>query len=385
MKAAVLYEINKPLVVDEIDMDEIGPGQVMVKTVASGVCRSDLHRMEGRTPTEVPAVIGHEAAGIVERVGEGVTYVQPGDHVVSTFVRSCGTCRYCQTGRPFLCSRGRGTAQVLRKGSQRLTGYGGSCFAEYLLVPERGVVKMRQDAPLDKLSILGCAVATGVGAVLNTARVEAGASVAIIGLGGVGLNVVQGAALASAYPIIAIDVLDSKLEMAKQFGATHFINAGKEDPVEAVRGLTDGGADYAFEVVGRPDSVTQAFDMVAPGGGDEGPISVAWRAKLSQKPCGGRSEGRARGCSIPAGGPFPRGSDCSSPPTRPLPPLRTTRLRCRHPHPRSGRPCPSMAVPPASAPATLALPAWRAAALPTPVCRAQPSRGRFPRCTPGGW
>jgi Zn-dependent alcohol dehydrogenase len=266
MKAAVLYEINKPLVVDEIDIDDVGPGQVMVKTIASGLCRSDLHRMEGRTPTEVPAVIGHEAAGIVEQVGEGVTYVQPGDHVVTTFVRFCGTCRYCQTGRPFLCAHGRGTAQVLRKDSQRLTGYGGSCFAEHLLVPERGVVKVREDAPLDKLSILGCAVATGVGAVLNTARVEAGSSVAIIGLGGVGLNVVQGAALASAYPIIAIDVLDHKLEMAKQFGATHLVNAGKEDPVEAVRALTDGGADYAFEVVGRPESVTQAFDMVAPGG-----------------------------------------------------------------------------------------------------------------------
>jgi S-(hydroxymethyl)glutathione dehydrogenase/alcohol dehydrogenase len=266
MKAAILYEHNQPLVVEEIDIDEPGPGQVLVKTVATGVCRSDLHRIEGRTPTELPAVLGHEATGIVERVGEGVTYVQPGDHVVMSFIRFCGTCRYCQTGRPFLCTQGRRPFQHLHKGKQRFNVFGVSSFAERMLVPESGVVKVREDAPLDKLSIVGCAVATGVGAVLNTARVGAGCSVAVIGLGGVGLNVVQGAVLAAAYPIIAIDVLNHKLEMAQQFGATHLINADQEDPVKAVRALTDGGADYAFEVVGSPEAVSQAFDMVAAGG-----------------------------------------------------------------------------------------------------------------------
>jgi S-(hydroxymethyl)glutathione dehydrogenase/alcohol dehydrogenase len=267
VRAAVLYEVNKPLVIEEIDIDEPGPGQVMVKTVSSGVCHSDLHQIEGLWPSEFPVVLGHEAAGIVERVGEGVTYVQAGDHVVMNFIPFCGACRYCQSGRPVLCTKGRGAANHLHKGSQRINVFiSVSSFAERMVAPESGVVKVREDAPLDKLGIMGCAVATGVGAVLNTARVEAGSTVAVIGMGGVGLNVVQGAALAAAGCIIAIDVLERKLEMARQFGATHFVNAAKEDAVEAVRALTGGGADYAFEVVGRPEAVSQAFDMVHGGG-----------------------------------------------------------------------------------------------------------------------
>jgi S-(hydroxymethyl)glutathione dehydrogenase/alcohol dehydrogenase len=267
MKAAFLYEVHKPLVIDEIDIDEPGPGQVMVKTVSAGVCHSDLHQMEGRWPIDVPVVLGHEGAGIVERVGEGVTYVQPGDHVVMNFIPFCGTCRFCQSGRPVLCTQGRSSVKHLHKGDQSIDAYlSVSSFAEHMLVSERGVVKVREDAPLDKLSIMGCAVATGVGAVLNAAKVEAGSSVAVIGLGGVGLNVVQGAALAGAYPIIAIDVLERKLEMAREFGATHFVNASEKDPVEAVVGLTDGGTDYAFEVIGKPEAISQAVDMVHPGG-----------------------------------------------------------------------------------------------------------------------
>jgi S-(hydroxymethyl)glutathione dehydrogenase/alcohol dehydrogenase len=267
MKAAVLYEVNKPLVIEEIDIDEPGPGQVMVRTVSSGVCHSDLHQIEGVLPIELPVVLGHEAAGIVERVGQGVTYAQPGDHVVMNFIPFCGTCRYCQTGRPVLCTEGRGRADHLRKGDQRINVFiSVSSFAEYMVAPENGVVRVREDAPLDKLGIMGCAVATGVGAVLNTAKVEAGSSVAVIGMGGVGLNVVQGAALAAADRIIAIDVLERKLEMAGHFGATHLVNAAKEDPVEAVRALTGDGADYAFEVVGKTELVSQAFDMVHEGG-----------------------------------------------------------------------------------------------------------------------
>jgi S-(hydroxymethyl)glutathione dehydrogenase/alcohol dehydrogenase len=266
MKAAVLYEVNKPLVIEEIDIDDPGPGQVMVRTVSSGVCHSDLHQIEGLWPIEMPMVLGHEAAGVVEHVGEGVTYVRPGDHVVLNFIPFCGTCRYCQSGRPVLCTEGRGVAEHLHKGGQRINVFlSVSSFAELMVAPESGVVKVREDAPLDKLGIMGCAVATGVGAVLNTAKVEAGSSVAVIGIGGVGLNVIQGAALAAAEPIIAIDLLERKLEMAREFGATHLIDAAKEDPVEAVRALTGGGADYTFEVIGSPDAISQAFDMVHAG------------------------------------------------------------------------------------------------------------------------
>ena len=267
MKAAVLYEVNKPLVIDEIDIDEPGPGQVMVKTVSAGVCHSDLHQIEGRWPIEVPVVLGHEGAGIVERVGEGVTYVQPGDHVVMNFKPFCGTCRFCQSGRPVLCTQKDSGLKHLHKGDRLINVFlSVSSFAEHMLVSENGVVKVREDAPLDKLAIMGCAVATGVGAVLNAAKVEAGSSVAVIGVGGVGLSVIQGAALAGAYPIIAIDLLERKLEMAREFGATHFVNASEKDPVQAVVALTDGGTDYAFEVIGKPEAVSQAVDMVHPGG-----------------------------------------------------------------------------------------------------------------------
>ena len=267
MKAAVLYEVHKPLVIDEIDIDEPGPGQVMVKTVSAGICHSDLHQIEGRWPIDVPVVLGHEGAGIVERVGEGVTYVQPGDHVVMNFIPFCGVCRFCQSGRPVLCMQGRSDVKHLRKGGQSIDVFlSVSSFAERMLASENGVVKVREDAPLDKLSIMGCAIATGVGAVLNTAKVGAGSSVAVIGVGGVGLSVIQGAALAGAYPIIAVDLLERKLEMARQFGATHFVDASKGDPVEAVCALTDGGADYAFEVIGRPEAISQAFDMARRGG-----------------------------------------------------------------------------------------------------------------------
>jgi S-(hydroxymethyl)glutathione dehydrogenase/alcohol dehydrogenase len=267
VKAAVLYEVNKPLVIEDIDIDDPGPGQVMVKTVSTGVCHSDLHQIEGLWPIDLPVVLGHEAAGVVEKVGEGVTYVQPGDHVVMNFIPFCGACRYCQSGRPVLCTEGRGVANHLHKGNQRLTVFiSVSSFAEHMVAPENGVVKVRREAPLDKLGIMGCAVATGVGAVLNTARVEAGSSVAVIGMGGVGLNVVQGAALVAADRIIAVDILDKKLEMAQQFGATHCVDAAREDPVKAVHALTGGGADYAFEVIGSPEAVSQAFDMVHAGG-----------------------------------------------------------------------------------------------------------------------
>jgi S-(hydroxymethyl)glutathione dehydrogenase/alcohol dehydrogenase len=267
MKAAVLREVNKPLTIEEVSLDDPGPGQVLVKTAASGVCHSDLHFIEGKWPVQLPAVLGHEAAGVVERVGEGVSYVEAGDHVVLVFVPFCGSCRDCNTGRPYLCTQGRTRQATLHIGDQAAVPFASmSSFAEHMVVPEGGVVKIRKDVPLDKAALVGCGVMTGVGAVINTAKVQPGTNCAVIGTGGVGLNVIQGCALAGAEKIIAIDVHPNKLEMAREFGATHFVNASKEDPVAKVQELTGGGADYAFEVIGLPAAITQAFNMTRRGG-----------------------------------------------------------------------------------------------------------------------
>ncbi|MEX2245708.1 MAG: Zn-dependent alcohol dehydrogenase [Dehalococcoidia bacterium] len=267
MKAAVLRELNKPLSIEDVELEKPGPGQVLVKTAASGVCHSDLHFIDGSWPMPLPAVLGHEAAGVVEEVGAGVTYVQPGDHVVLLFVPFCGICRFCTTGRPNLCRDGRSMQPVLKIGDRMQPAFlGMSSFAEHILLPEGGVVKIRQDVPLEQAALVGCGVMTGVGAAINTAKVAPGSTCAVIGTGGVGLNVIQGCALAGAAKIIAVDVRENKLAMARRFGATHTIDASQEDPVKAVRDLTGGGADYAFEVIGLPAAITQAFDMVRRGG-----------------------------------------------------------------------------------------------------------------------
>ncbi len=303
MKAAVLREVNKPLVIEEISVDDPGPGQVLVKTAATGACHSDLHFIEGLWPSPLPVVLGHEAAGVVEEVGPDVTYVQPGDHVVLLFVPFCGTCRYCTTGRPNLCGEGRRMQGKLHIGDADVAPFASmSSFAEYMVVPEGGVVKIRKDVPLDRAALVGCGVMTGVGAAINTAKVEPGSSCAVIGTGGVGLNVIQGCALAGAERIIAVDIHPNKLEMAREFGATHFVDASKEDPIAKVRELTDGGPDYAFEVIGLPKVITQAFDMVRRGGeaiivgmapaGSEATISAT--AFLAEKVLKGCSYGSTR-------------------------------------------------------------------------------------------
>jgi S-(hydroxymethyl)glutathione dehydrogenase/alcohol dehydrogenase len=267
MKAAVLQSLGTPMRVEEVTLEEPGAGQVLVRTAAAGVCHSDLHFIDGAWPIRLPVVLGHEAAGVVERVGPGVTYVEPGDHVVLLFVPFCGTCRYCSTGRPNLCQRGRATALTMKIGDKAVTPFlGMSAFAEEMVVPEGALVKIRKDMPLDRAALIGCGVMTGVGAAINTARVPAGSSCAVIGAGGVGLNVIQGCRLAGAERIIAVDMLEHKLKMAREFGATHTVDASTEDAVEKVRELTDGGADYAFEVIGLPAAITQAFDMVRRGG-----------------------------------------------------------------------------------------------------------------------
>ena len=267
MKAAVLREVNKPLTVEDVTLDDPGPGAVLVKTAASGVCHSDLHFIEGLWPVPTPAVLGYEAAGVVEAVGPGVTYVQPGDHVVMLFTPFCGRCEFCSVGQPYLCGQGRIAGQTLHIGDQAVAPFlSMSSFAEYMVVPENGVVKIRKDVPLDRAALVGCGVMTGVGAAINTAKVEPGSTCVVIGTGGVGLNVIQGCALAGAEKIIAVDIHPNKLEMAREFGATHFVDASKEDPVAKVREITGGGSDYAFEAIGLPAAITQAFDMVRRGG-----------------------------------------------------------------------------------------------------------------------
>jgi S-(hydroxymethyl)glutathione dehydrogenase/alcohol dehydrogenase len=277
MKAAILYETKQPLRVEDVDLDRPGHGEVLVRVAAAGVCHSDYHFMNGDLPITLPCVLGHEGAGVVEAVGENVAAVAPGDHVVMLFRAACGRCEFCQRGKPALCAMagllrnsGRmldGTSRFHRSGTDLHHFLGVSCFAERTVLPEQGVVKIKPEVPLEVAALMGCAVMTGVGAVMNTAQVQPGASVLVIGAGGVGLNVVIGAALVGANQIIVADLLDSKLELAHSFGATHLINAGDQDVVTAVRELTGGeGADYAFEVIGNPKTMATAYQSVRRGG-----------------------------------------------------------------------------------------------------------------------
>jgi NDMA-dependent alcohol dehydrogenase len=274
MRAAVLYEVGRPLVVEDVELLPPRGGEVLVRIAATGVCHSDLHYIKGDLVMPLPVVLGHEAAGIVEAVGPGVTSVRPGDRVVILFAPACGHCRYCDSGRPHLCEMRYRVRGKMPDGTTRLRARGRevhhftcvSSWAERAVVPEAGVLPIGPDVPLAAAALLGCAVTTGVGAVVNTARVVPGSSVAVFGLGGVGLNVVQGARLAGAATIIGVDLLDHRLEAARRLGATHTVNAGRADPVAEIRDLTQGGVDYAFEVIGRAATVRQAVDACARGG-----------------------------------------------------------------------------------------------------------------------
>ncbi len=267
MKAAVLREVNRPMLVEDVELDAPARGQVVVRTAAAGVCHSDLHFIDGSWPMRLPAVLGHEAAGVVEEVGEDVTYVRPGDHVILLFVAFCGRCRFCAMGRPNLCADGRLRDRTLRIDGQAVAPFlGMSAFAERMLVGENALVRVREDMPLDRAALIGCAVMTGIGAAINTARVQAGSTCAVIGAGGVGLNVIQGCALAGAARIIAVDMAPAKLEIAREFGATHTIDASGGDAVAQVQDLTEGGPDYAFEAIGLPQTISQAWEMVRRGG-----------------------------------------------------------------------------------------------------------------------
>jgi S-(hydroxymethyl)glutathione dehydrogenase/alcohol dehydrogenase len=273
MKAAVLHEVGKALVVEAVKIDDPGPREVLVRTAAAGVCHSDYHLMNGSWAADLPAVLGHEAGGIVEKVGRDVSYLAPGDHVISCMSMFCGSCRNCLTGKPFICE-GRDAMKRPAQEKPRLSqngrivhqGYRLGAFAEQMLLHEHALVKIRPDMPLDRAALIGCAVTTGVGSVIHTAAVKPGSTVAVIGCGGVGLSAINGAALAGASRIIAIDIHDHKLELAEQFGATDGVNAASVDPVETVLEWTGGGIDYAFEALGRKETCEQAFAMLRPSG-----------------------------------------------------------------------------------------------------------------------
>ena len=272
-KAAILFEVGQKLELRDVEVQPPQAGEVLVRMAAGGVCHSDLHVMTGHLVASLPAILGHEGSGIVADVGPGVTSVKPGDHVIPLWRLSCGTCEYCSDGRPALCPEGtqiRMTGRLL-DGSTRFTldgqeikhFAGVSSFAESSVIPARAVLKIPEDFPLDRAALLGCAVITGVGAVFNCARVRPGSSVAVFGAGGIGLNVIQGAAIAGAEKIIAVDILPNKLEFARQFGATHTINGSTANAVEQIRALTDGkGVEYAFEAIGLPATMRQAYDSL---------------------------------------------------------------------------------------------------------------------------
>ena len=273
MKAAVMRANNAPLEIEEVRIDDPGPGEVLLKTAASGVCHSDLTVIEGGLPVPPPTILGHEPAGIVLEVGEGVAGFAPGDHVIGCTTGWCGVCRFCTEGRPYLCP----TQYAGRpEGSKpRLTTENGdpipqfanlSSFAEKMLCPERSLVKIRDDMPLDRACLIGCGVTTGIGAALNTVSIPAGASVVIVGCGGVGLSALQGARIVGAGKLIAVDAQPWKFDLARKLGATDCVDATDGDPVAAVHDLTGGGADFVFECIGLVPTVQQSIAMTGRGG-----------------------------------------------------------------------------------------------------------------------
>jgi S-(hydroxymethyl)glutathione dehydrogenase/alcohol dehydrogenase len=265
MKAAICYEFKKPLVIEEIEVDSPGRGEVKVRFAATAICHSDIHLINGDLSEDLPVVAGHESAGYVVKVGEGVTSVKPGDTVVVSTLTSCGKCRPCTLGLYHMCElRDKSKGHLRNKRGQTLgtmSMVGG--FAEQSIVLESQVTKVPPDFPLDRAALLACGAITGFGAVVNRAKVQPLSSVGVIGTGGVGLNAIQGAVVSGAYPIIAVDILDNKLAAAKIFGATHTINAQKEDVIKAVKDLTDGwGANYVFTTVATDTAIRQSVAML---------------------------------------------------------------------------------------------------------------------------
>jgi aryl-alcohol dehydrogenase len=311
-RAAVLSQPNTPLAVVDLEVGEPKYGEVLVRMVASGVCQTDLGVIHGKLPLPLPAVLGHEGAGIVEAVGPGVAKLQTGDHVVIAAVPHCARCRSCLTGKPFLCpdmSVGflggmmPDGSKRFRRGAEEVSHFfWQSSFAEHSLVPERIAVKVSKDLPLEKLAPLGCGVQTGSGAVLNTAKIRPGDTVAVFGCGGVGLSAVMGARLARALRIIAVDFFDHRLRLARELGATDTVSARGTNAVEEIQKLTGGGVDYSFECIGKPETARQSVDCVRPGGTAviSGVIAPGAEIKIDGLGLLGRSIiGNVEGSSVP--------------------------------------------------------------------------------------
>jgi S-(hydroxymethyl)glutathione dehydrogenase/alcohol dehydrogenase len=306
MKAAIFHGTGKPHTFEEVEIDQPKGHEVLVRTVACGVCHSDLSAAEGKVPVATPMILGHEPAGIVEAVGENVTDFAPGDHVIVRVRQFCGRCKQCLSGQPNRCNnrsvtqRATGDRPRMAYRGSKIAGITGDTagFAEKMLTHENGFVKIPKDVPLGSAALIGCAVVTGVGAVLNTAKVEAGSSVAVFGAGGIGLSAIQGARIAGARRIIAVDVNESKLAAARRFGATDVIDASSVDPVEAIMKLTGDGVDYSFEAIGLKQTAQQSIDVLVPGGTATiiGVLGLDERVEID--PMSLLAEKRVQGCSM---------------------------------------------------------------------------------------
>ena len=287
-RAAVAWEAGQPLSLEEVEVAAPQKGEVLIRMVATGVCHTDAFTQSGQDPEGIfPSILGHEGGGVVEEIGPGVTSVKPGDHVIPLYTPECGECSFCLSGKTNLCQKIRvtqgqglmpdGTSRFSLNGETLYHYMGTSTFSEYSVMPEISLAKINSQAPLDKVCLLGCGITTGIGAVLNTAKVEAGSSVAVFGLGGIGLSVVQGAVMAGASRILAVDLNEDKFEMAKMLGATDFVNPGKYDqPIQdVIVDLTDGGVDYSFECIGNTDVMRSALECCHKGWGESVIIGVA--------------------------------------------------------------------------------------------------------------
>jgi S-(hydroxymethyl)glutathione dehydrogenase/alcohol dehydrogenase len=295
-KAAVAFEAGKPLQVETVQLEGPRAGEVLVEVKATGICHTDAFTLSGDDPEGLfPSIMGHEGAGVVVEVGAGVTTLAPGDHVIPLYIPECRACKACTSGKTNLCiairdTQGQGLmpdgTSRFSLGGEKLFHYmGTSTFSNYTVVPEIALARIREDAPFDKVCYIGCGVTTGIGAVINTAKVEPGANVAVFGLGGIGLNVIQGARLVGANRIIGVDINPDKVELAKRFGMTDFVNPGDGDAVEAIIDLTDGGADYSFECIGNVNTMRQALECCHRGWGESTIIGVAGaRQEISTRP-----------------------------------------------------------------------------------------------------